>query len=233
MASAGEYSPIPTPFFWYPEYMNTIKMFFPDFVFKCQDVSYISAKDSVRQQGGRGSEFIKHSWSYASESALKLSSLLVSGSNKSVKYTHNRSNIVYITYEPVMFMDGWITGVIMCSNSTLKCKRTATNKCKCEACMSAIQISIHYWPLSFNPNDILTALEVDYFCAQKMFASNIGFDDLQIRKETNDIQHNQRLKVPKQDSVRQQNKPYYVGKINIPENMLVKEDEYFIQSWME
>jgi len=217
MASAGDYSPIQTPFFWYPEFMAIMKTLVPDFVFKCQEIKYVGGHDDAR-----GSEYVRHNWSYSSESALMLASLMGHGCEFKIVYTHKFTKVMYIVYEPKMFMGGWITATMLCVYDPT-CKKDKKTKCKCEGCMSEIQISVHYFPASISPNatryDYLKALEVDYVVAQTK-----AYGKVEIKQK---IIHNDDKKLPKQVI-----KPYVEMKTNIPDQMRVKDEDYFIESWM-
>jgi hypothetical protein len=224
MASAGDYSPIQTPFFWYPEYLALIKVFLPDFVFKCQDITY-----SI---GSNNAEYVRHTWSYVSDSALKLASLMRSGFNSSICYSNNLTKAVFITYEPQTFMGGWITGTVMMVNDPTSSHNPKTKICKCASCKSEIQISINYYPYPLteeSKTQIMNDIESVYFEAQRRLASHFKKENLlMIEKKIQQIEVRDRLKAPKQEVV----KPYVVMKTNIPEHMRVKDEDYFIESWM-
>ena len=214
MAPAGDYSPIQTPYFWYPEFMAIMKKLVPDFVFKCQDIEY-----GVGDDKARGCEYVIHNWSYSSESALMLASILGHGCEFRYVYTHKFTKVMYIVYEPNMFMGGWITATILCVYDPT-CKKDKKTKCKCEGCMSKIQINVRYYPdQTSNPNDILKELEFNYVAAQHLSWGNIQIKQNKIKNESK--------RVPKQVI-----KPYVEMKTNIPEQMLIKDEDYFIESWM-
>jgi hypothetical protein len=214
MASAGDYSPIQTPFFWYPEFMAIMKKLVPDFVFKCQEIKYVEGDD-------KASEIVRHTWSYSSESSLILASILVKECEFRYVYTHKYTKVMYIVFEPIMYMGGWITGTILCVyDPTCKKDINKKYKCKCEGCMSKIQVNVHYYPdQTSNPNDILKALEFNYLVAQERSWGNVKIEQTKIKNESK--------RLPKQVI-----KPYVEMKTNIPEQMVIKDEDYFIESWM-
>ena len=214
MAAAGDYSPIQTPFFWYPELIALMKKLVPNFVFKCQEIEYGRGDDKAL-----GCEYVIHNWSYKSESTLMLESILGQVCELRYVYTHKYTKVMYVVFEPSMYMGGLITATMLCVYDPA-CKRHSVQKCKCEGCMSKIQINVRYYPdQTSKPNDILKDLEFNYVAAQHLSWGNVQIQQNKIK--------NRSKRLPKQVI-----KPYVEMKTNIPDQMLIKDEDYFIESWM-
>jgi hypothetical protein len=195
MASAGEYTPVPAPYAWYPEFLNLVKTENPKFEFKCSNVGFETEKiQSCEVQN------VGLTWYYTSKT---FGDLLIymgskSGSLVEYKYCGGLGLATYINGIP--FMGGFVSSTF----STIVDKKS--NK--------ALFVVDLFWA----PINIDEAQKIHYTNTLVDFGGDLFINNINRKPE----------KKPKSKPI----KPYVVMKINIPDHMRVKDEDYFIESWM-